>query len=96
MIVDFADKATEDIYHGQSTKAARGFPKTIWPAARRKLDILEAAHDLRDLAVPPNNRLEKLEGDLAGFYSIRIDDQFRIVFRFDKGQASEVRVTDYH
>ncbi len=77
MIINFSDEATEDVYDGRSTKAARRFPKTIWTAARRKLDMLDAARDLRDLTIPPNNRLEKLQGDLAGLYSIRINDQFR-------------------
>ncbi len=58
--------------------------------------MINAAHEITDLKVPPGNRLESLKGDLAGFYSIRINDQFRIVFKFKNGQASEVRVLDYH
>jgi len=57
---------------------------------------LGAAGDVRDLAIPPGNRLEKLKGDLAGFYSIRVNDQFRIIFKFQAGQASHVQIIDYH
>ena len=96
MIVNFADQATEDIYNGNSTKAARKFPQTIWAATIRKLDMLEAATQIGDLSVPPNNRLEKLAGHLDGFYSIRVNDQFRIVFRFNGGHASDVKLIDYH
>jgi toxin HigB-1 len=90
------DEATEDIYDGKNTKAARRFPKSIWAVARRKLDMLDAAGDLKDMAVPPSNKLEKLLGDLAGYYSVRVNDQFRLIFQFDQGQASEVRLIDYH
>ena len=96
MITSFSDQATEDIYNGNSTKAARRFPQTIWAVAARKLDMIDAASELRDLGVPPANKLEKLVGDLAGFYSIRINDQYRIIFHFDKGQASDVQIVDYH
>jgi proteic killer suppression protein len=68
----------------------------LWPVAHRKLDMLNAAHDLLDLRVPPGNKLEKLRGDLAGFWSIRINDQFRVIFRFAEGNASDVRIADYH
>ena len=64
--------------------------------ARRKLDLIGTAADIRDLTVPPGNRLEKLKGDLAGFHSIRMNDQFRIIFRFEAGNASDVQITDYH
>jgi proteic killer suppression protein len=96
MIVGFGDEATEDIFHGDNTKAARRIPTVIWSTACRKLDILNAAHELRDLMVPPGNRLEPLRGTLAGRHSIRINDQFRIVFRWEDGNAHEVRITDYH
>ena len=58
--------------------------------------MLNAAHDLLDLKAPPANRLEKLRGNLAGFWSIRINDQYRVVFKFANGTASEVRIVDYH
>lgn len=64
--------------------------------ARRKLDLIGAAADVRDLAVPPGNRLEKLKWRLGGYYSIRVNDQFRIVFKFHAGQASHVQLVDYH
>ena len=96
MIVDFGDEATEDVFHGENTKAARRIPVVVWKTACRKLDMLNAAHELRDLAVPLGNRLEALHGKLAGHHSIRINDQFRIVFRWEDSNAHEVRITDYH
>jgi proteic killer suppression protein len=97
VILDFADEATEDIFHGTASRAARRrLARELWPAAQRKLDRLNRARETRDLADPPGNRLELLKGDLAGFYSIRVNDQYRIIFRFQKGDASEVRLVDYH
>jgi proteic killer suppression protein len=96
MIVNFADKATEDIYHGTDSKAARQIPNVVWRIAARKLDMVNAAHDLRDLKVPPANRLEALKGKLSGFHSIRVNDQYRIIFRWDEGNARDVEITDYH
>lgn len=96
MIVDFSDETAEDIFHGDNTQAARRIPTVIWNAACRKLDMLNAAHELRDLMVPPGNRLEALHGDLAGHHSIRINDQFRVVFRWKDGNAHDVRIRDYH
>ena len=96
--MQFADTGTADIYHGRDTKKARRtLPQDLWNVARRKLDMLNAAVDLNDLKVPPANRLEKLTGDLEGHWSIRINDQYRIVFKWDdKNGASEVRILDYH
>lgn len=96
MIAYFADKATEDLFHGTDTRDARTIPKEIWSVARRKLDAVNGAHVLKDLRVPPANRLEKLRGTLAGKYSIRVNKQYRVVFRFESGRASEVKITDYH
>lgn len=96
MIVDFGDETTEDIFHGDNTKAARRIPMVLWNVACRKLDMLNAAHELRDLMVPPKNRLEALRGDWAGHQSIRINDQFRVVFRWTDGNAHDVQITDYH
>ena len=96
MIVNFADKATEDIYNGVDSKAARQIPQLMWRIACRKLDMLNAARDLRDLKVPPANRLEALKGKLSGFHSIRINDQYRIVFRWSESSARDVEITDYH
>ena len=61
-----------------------------------KLDVLNAATNLRDLQVPPSNRLEKLRGDLSGFYSVRVNQQYRLIFRFENGNCHDVRCTDYH
>lgn len=96
MIVGFGDETTEDIFHGDNTKAARRIPAVIWKVACRRLDMLNAAHALQDVVVPPGNRLEALRGALAGFHSIRINDQFRIVFQWKDGNAHDVRITDYH
>jgi toxin HigB-1 len=97
MILDFADKAAEDIFHGNRSKAARRcLPPGLWPAARRKLDRLNRAREPRDLADPPGNRLEALKGDYAGYFSIRINDQYRIVFRFERNDARDVKIVDYH
>jgi proteic killer suppression protein len=96
VILDFADKTTEDIYDGIDSKAARQIPQTVWTRSARKLDMLNAASDLRDLRVPLANRLEKLKGKWSGYHSIRINDQYRIVFRWTDGNAREVLITDYH
>ncbi len=96
VIVSFGDVTTEDIYHGSDSKAARRLPKGIWVRAQRKLDLLNACTSAEDLKVSPANRLEKLKGELSGFYSIRVNQQCRIVFRFTEGQCAEVRCTDYH
>ena len=97
MILDFADEASEDIFHGNRSKAARRcLPPGLWPAARRKLDRLNRAREPRELADPPGNRLEALKGDYAGYFSIRINDQYRIVFRFERSDARDVQIVDYH
>ena len=96
MILDFADQATEDLFHGLNSKHSRRIPQEVWQVAVRKLDMLNAATDLRDLRVPPSNRLEVLKGKLAGYHSIRINDQYRIVFRWSGGNAADVKITDYH
>ena len=96
MIAGFGDGTAGDIFNGENTKAARRIPVEVWKTASRKLDMLNAAHELRDLMIPPGNRLESLRGTLAGKHSIRINDQFRIVFRWKDGNAHEVRITDYH
>jgi proteic killer suppression protein len=93
MIVSFADKGTEKLF---ITGRSKSLPSTIVKAALRKLDYLNRAKTLQDLEAPPGNRLEALKGALRGKHSIRINDQFRIVFRFRSGEASEVEVTDYH
>jgi toxin HigB-1 len=96
MIRSFADEATRDIWNGVNSKAARRLPRTVWQVIRRKLDQLDAVTQLDDLRVPPGNRLLALSGDLAGHHAIRVNDQYRIVFRFDTHDARDVRCTDYH
>jgi len=72
------------------------FPAAIIKVALRKLDYLNAAKNINDLRVPPGNRLEKMKGESEGNYSIRINDQYRIVFGFEQSNAYEVEITDYH
>jgi proteic killer suppression protein len=93
VIASYGDEATRDVHYNDNTRAARAIPKDIWPIARRKLNQIDAAAQLADLA-SPGNKLEKLKGDLAGLYSIRINDQWRIVFGFENGQARGVQVKD--
>jgi proteic killer suppression protein len=96
VIESFGDQATEDLFHGRKTKRTRALPADLVKVALRKLDMLNAAHLLEDLRVPPANRLEALKGNWPGFHSVRINDQFRVVFQWKDGQASKVRVVDYH
>jgi len=96
MIASFGDKASGALYHGERGKAIRRFPPAIRGAALRKLDVLNGAAELGDLRSPPGNRLEALRGDLAGLHSIRVNDQWRIVFRWADGDAHDVRIVDYH
>jgi antitoxin HigA-1 len=82
MIVSFTDDATEDLYHGKTTHHVRQLPPVIIRAALRKLDMHNAADRINDLREPPGNRLETLKGDFEGYYSIRINDQWRIIFQW--------------
>ena len=93
MIRGFRDKETEAIWHG---RFSRRLPQDIQRLARRKLRMLDASIDLRALMVPPSNRLEALRGDRRGHWSIRINDQWRICFRFEGADAHEVEIVDYH
>jgi proteic killer suppression protein len=93
MIESFADAETEKIFNGI---VSRKLPSDIQKTARRKLVYLDDAEDLRDLLAPPGNRLEKLGGDRTGQHSIRINDQWRICFKWDNGKAREVEIVDYH
>lgn len=92
MIVNFKDRATEDVYHGADTKAARSIPKNIWPIARRKLDLLNRARTLADLTVPPGNDFMKYRSG----YKIRVNDQYRLTFKFENGNATDVLISDTH
>lgn len=93
MIVSFGSKNTEKIWNGDRVS---GLPSEIQEIGRRKLRMLNNSQTLNDLTVPPSNRLEKLAGNLKNQYSIRINDQWRIVFRWKDGNASDVTITDYH
>ena len=96
MIRTLADDATRDIWNGVNSKAARRIGRDLWPNVRRKLDQIDAVTSLDDLKVPPGNRLHPLGGDMRGLHAVRVNDQYRIVFRFEGGDAFDVRCTDYH
>ncbi len=96
MIVSFKDKGTEAVFHGTPARLVRRFPSDVVRTAERRFDALNAAQALQDLRVPPGNRLEELKGELAGWYSIRVNDQWRLVFRWVGSDAHEVWLTDYH
>ena len=96
MIISFGDKATEALYHGVRGKALKSIPPDIRRVAVRKLDLLNAAVELSDLRSPPGNRLEALRGDLADPHSIRVNDQWRVVFKWIDSDAHDVSVVDYH
>jgi proteic killer suppression protein len=97
VIASFRDRGTEDVFDGRSSRAARkACPQSLWRVARRKLDQLNRVDRLQDLAVPPGNQLERLKRDRAGQHSIRINDQYRICFRWEAGDAHEVEITEYH
>ena len=93
MIVSFADRETERLYVAGKS---RRLPAGIWKTSVRKLDYLNRAKVLQDLQAPPGNHLEVLKGDRKGKHSIRINGQYRIVFAFRDGDASDVEITDYH
>jgi proteic killer suppression protein len=93
VIESFADSATESIYRGLRV---RGFPRDIQERARRKLRMINQARIVEDLQVPPGNRLEQLKGNLNGFWSIRINQQWRVIFRWQDGSKHDVRIIDYH
>ena len=96
MIRTLADDTTRDIWNGVNSKAARRIPRDIWPVVQRRLDQLDSVTNLEQLRVPPGNRLHALVEELIGFHAIRVNDQYRIVFRFDGEHAFDVRCTDYH
>lgn len=96
MILSFSDKITQDLYNGISNKKLKKLPPDIKNAACRKLDMIQYAFRLTDLLAPPANRLEALKGDLKGYYSIRVNNQWRIIFKWINNVAHEVKFTDYH
>ena len=93
MIISFGSKETEKIWKGIRVKK---IPVDIQNTGRRKLRMLNNSQDMIDLRIPPSNRLEKLSGNLKRFYSIRINKQWRIIFTWEKGNAGEVEIVDYH
>jgi len=93
MIISFKCKETKKIFDGGVSKK---FPPQISKIGKRKLDILHAAFKEQDLFTPPSNRFERLKGDLKDYYSIRVNDQFRIIFKFINGNAEDVYIDDYH
>jgi proteic killer suppression protein len=93
MIISFGLKETEKIWNGIRVKK---LPNEIQNVGRRKMRMLNNSQDISDLRIPPSNRLEKLTGNLKEFYSIRINKQWRIIFIWNNGNASEVKIVDYH
>ena len=96
VIASFGDRTTEDLFHGRRSARVWRFPPDVARSAIVKLDMLNAAASLRDLRSPPGNRLEALRGELHGWHSIRVNEQWRLVFRWADGDCDGVRLTDYH
>jgi proteic killer suppression protein len=97
MIASFHDEATEDVFNGVNSSAARrACPKSLWRIAARKLDQLDSMESLEELRLPPGNRLEALKGERQGQHSIRINEQYRICFVWHEGAAHDVEIVDYH
>jgi len=96
MIRGFGNQLAEDLYYDRKTKATRSFPPELRRIARRKILFLHDAAELRDLRIPPGNKLEALRGSRKGSHSIRINDQWRVVFVWQGSDAYEVKVVDYH
>ncbi len=93
MIISFGSKKTEKLWNGERVK---NLPNDIQQIGRRKLRMLNNSQNLLDLRIPPSNKLEKLSGKMRNYYSIRINDQWRIVFKWEDGNATDVTITDYH
>ena len=96
MLTSFANQLAEDLFYDRKSRETRRFPNELRRLARRKLLYLHEAVNLSDMKVPPGNRLEALKGDLRGHYSIRINDQWRLVFCWNRGQAENAQIVDYH
>jgi proteic killer suppression protein len=92
MIRSFGDRRTEILFHDEFVRDFQGFARI----AKRKLEAVNAAARLEDLFIPPSNRLEKLKGALRDFYSIRVNDQWRVIFKWQNGEPHEVMIADYH
>jgi proteic killer suppression protein len=96
LIQSFRDDVTADLFRERNTRAGRRVPRELWRVVQRKLKLLDAAGRLDDVAVAAGNRLELLKGDQAGRHSIRVNEPYRVTFRWEKGHAYEVCVEDYH
>ncbi|WP_413583371.1 type II toxin-antitoxin system RelE/ParE family toxin [Bdellovibrio sp. HCB288] len=96
MIGSFGNRLAKDLFEDLPTKESRKLPSEVLRRARMKLFYLDEAADLNDLKIPPGNKLEALKGDLKGFYSIRINDQWRIIFKWQQDTATDVSIVDYH
>ena len=96
MIQSFTDDTTVDLFRERNTRHARWLPRNLWRIAQRKLKALDVAARLDDLRIPAGNRLEQLKGARSGEHSIRINDQYRVTFRWENGHAYEVGIEDYH
>ena len=93
MIKTFADKRTEQIFEGQKVKR---IPLELQKKTLRRLRYIDAAEKIEDLMIPPSNKLEKKHGNLEGFYGVWVNTQFRIIFKFENGNALDVELIDYH
>ena len=96
MIISFGNQGTADLFNGIESREAKKIPSEITKTALKKLDMLNAAEQLDELKVPPGNRLEALKGNLKGYYSIRLNNRWRIIFQWDNGKVSQVQIIDYH
>ena len=97
MIQSFRDVGTEDVFNGRNTKVARrACPRELWAVAARKLDQLDSVETIDELQVPPGNRLEALHGDREGQFSIRLNERYRLCFRWSEGGPTDVEIVDYH
>jgi toxin HigB-1 len=96
VIQSFRDETTVDLFRDRNTRAARRIPRDLWRVVQRKLKLLDAAGRLDDLLIPAGNKLGALRGSRAGRHSVRVNDQYRVTFRWESGHAYEVCVEDYH
>lgn len=96
MIKNFNNKTTKDIYDGVTSRSSKQVPFLFHDKARRLLDQINAATKIETLSIPPGNNLEKLKGDLKDYWSIRLNKQWRIIFRWENGDAFDVEILDYH
>ena len=96
MIQSFGDETTVDLFRELDTRYARRLPRDVWRAAQRKLKALDVAARLDDLRIPAGNRLERLKGDRSEQHSLRINDRYRVTFRWEDGSAHDVRIENYH